>query len=152
MPVLLEQRVVNLKELEREFNKTVPAINRALNSEFLSYSKRVTLEIQSIVRNDLLKYNYSGNAIDKILKGLSVKTSTSKGNKVFARVTISVNGRLARIHLGEHKERFTQDGLSRGTLKPDRLNLANICRRDEPKIQEIAERVTKKVLELKRVR
>ena len=153
MPVSLDQEVINLKQLEREFKKSVRAINRDLQKEFIAYGKDLTREVYAIVRADLRSHGYSSETTERVLDGIRIRVYKGKGINVYARAEINAHSQgISNIFLGEHKERFTDAGEYRGKLKPERLDLNFIANRDQPKIQAIAERITKRVLELEVVR
>ena len=152
MPIGIDTQIINLKELERSFKKDVRKIQRELTKEAGAIGRNLDTEIRALVRSDLLSHGYSSNGIDHILEGIRVDQYTGKGVRIYTRIRVTLKGGgWANAHLGEHHPRYTKEGIPQytGTLKPDKLNLDLYADRTAPKLQEIAERITKKILELK---
>ena len=152
MPVGIDMQITNLKALERAWKKDVKKIQRELTKEAGFIGGSLDREIRGLVRSELLSYGYSSNGIDRILDGIRVLQYAGKGIRIYSRVKVTLQGGgWANVHLGAHTDRTKKNtsGASTGRLKPDRLNLDVYVDRTAPKFKEIAERITKRVLELK---
>lgn len=144
MPAVLNIRGVNIKAIEDAYKKDITEIQVQMKREALKLAKRMERDIRNLVKVDLLSHGYQG--IESILDGIQVKEYTGRGNKIYVRVRVSLTG-LAKIHLGQHRERFHHSGKSTGTLKPSRLNLDAYLDREAPKLQALTERITAKILD-----
>ena len=127
-------------------------IQRLLNKEAEGVGRDLDQQIRALVRADLLSHGYSSNSIDEILGGIRVYQYKGTRNNVYSRIKVTLlGGGWANVHLGRHTDRTKKNttGASTGRLKPEALNLDVYVGRTAPKFQEIAERITKRVLELK---
>ena len=156
MPVDLDMQITNLKELEREFKKDVRSIQRELTKETGKIARNLDKEIKNLVRAEMLSYGYKPSGVEEMLKGIRVYHIKGRGVNIYARIKVTFlgAGNWVNAHLGEHKERYTETGIPsyRGKLKPEALDLDGYVDREAPRLQEIAERITKRILELKTTR
>lgn len=152
MPVDIDMQITNLKEIEAAFKKDVRSIQRELTKETGKIARDIEKEIKTLVRADMLSHGYKSDGVDEMLSGIRVYHIKGRGVNIYARIKVIFlgAGNWVNAHLGEHTDRSQYStGKSTGRLKPNALNLDVYVDREAPKLQEVAERIAKRILELK---
>ena len=148
----LDIQISNLKDLERAFVKDVRSIQRELTTSTRKVARDLEKEIRTLVRAEMLSYGYKPEGVEEMLTGIRVYHIRGKGKRIYARIKVIFLGAgdWVNAHLGEHTNRTQYStGRSTGRLKPNKLNLDVYVDRESPKLKEIAERIMKRILELK---